>query len=119
MRGRLRLLDALFLRYLLVKVSPKGGTRILDLSGVTDELWVIRRSVLRGRLRLLDASCLRCLLVKVSPKGGTRMLDLRRVANEPAVIRQLCVARQAAFTRHVVLEVFVKKRLARRAARGY
>ena len=74
---------------------------------------------MRGRLRLLDTLFLRCLLVKVSPKGGKRILDLSGVTDEHWVIRQLCVARQAAFTRRVVLEVFVKKRLARRAARGY
>ena len=48
--------------------------------------------------------------------GGEALCDMMEFNYN---IRQLCVARQAAFTRHVVLEIFVKKRLARRAARGY
>ena len=70
LRGRLRLLDTLFLRYLLKKVSPKGGTRILDLSGMTDEPAVIRQSVLRGRLRLLATLFLMYFLTRLARRAA-------------------------------------------------
>ena len=56
----LRLLESFALRgrlplnVTLTKLSPKGGARVLDLSGVTNELGVIRQPVLGSLLRLLD-----------------------------------------------------------------
>ena len=88
LRGRLRLLDTLFLRCLVVKVSPKGGKRILDLSGVTDEPAVIRELCVARQAAFTGCVVLNVSLTKLSPKGGARILDLSGVTNELGVFRQ-------------------------------